>query len=87
MSCINASRLLLLVVQNNLRGNAWYIRRSTWVPGHAITAHLRPSVHESARDRANTRRRRDAILTRDHRTYPDAQINLYKCDLLLALAL
>ena len=36
-------------------------------------------------EKAKCRRRSNAILARDHRTHPDTQINLNKCDLLLAL--
>ena len=79
-------------------------------PAYAIRAHSLPSIHGSARERANTlyqpqkksrlkpkthllpiqekakrRRRSNAILARDHRTHPDTQINLNKCDLQPAL--
>ena len=48
----------------------------------------RPNPHTDLlpiQEKAKRRRRSNAILTRDHRTHPDAQIDLNKRDLLLVL--
>jgi hypothetical protein len=48
----------------------------------------RPNPHTHLlpiQEKAKRRRRSNTILTRDHRTHPDTQINLNKRDLQLAL--